>query len=485
MALSNEFKVGLFVLLAGGVLVFFTRWSIDGIRPAEKTYVLHLAVPSADGLYKQTSVKLAGVEIGAVGDVKVVKDRAILDLKIRSENELPIDTQAEIRSSGIIGDRYISIRLGADEPLLKDGDMIELHAEPPDFEKIEKQVQDITEDVSVITEVLRKMAENDGNREAIEATLQNASALSEELAQIAKQNHQDINAIVDSIRRLSLELEGFAKDTRGDVDEEMEKLKATTDTLNASMTDIESITGKIDGGEGTIGALVNDKTTVDLINETIGNANDVIEGFSGLHSEVYYIGRIYAGSKIPERYSDEFFYGNPLAGSGSNTVGIRLMPQEDFWYAFEFVDYPQGTVTYTEHFFPETGEHYTEWIREPNFRISFMMNKRWGHLGLRLGIKEGGGGVGATFWTLHDKLEIQADIFDFDVGSYPAMGARGLPNTRVLARYNPMEHVYVEAGAEQILLGARYGYFTGFVGAGFRFDDDDIKLLLATLPIGF
>jgi len=45
--------------------------------------------------------------------------------------------------------------------------------------------------------------------------------------------------------------------------------------------------------------------------------------------------------------------------------------------------------------------------------------------------------------------------------------------------------VYVEAGMEQIILGAKYGYATGFVGAGFSFNDDDIKLLFATLPLNF
>jgi len=34
-------------------------------------------------------------------------------------------------------------------------------------------------------------------------------------------------------------------------------------------------------------------------------------------------------------------------------------------------------------------------------------------------------------------------------------------------------------------LGAIHGYGTGFIGAGFYFNDDDIKLLFATLPLNF
>ena len=479
---TNEFKVGLFVLFAGVAGSVVTVWSIDGITPKDQTFTLHLAVPSADGLYRQSAVKLAGVDIGAIGNIAVAGEKAEIELKIRAGNELPVDSSAEIRSSGIIGDRYIAIGLGDDERLLKDGDRIQLTRPPPDLEEIEHQVQDITTDLREMTKQLRKYTDNDANREAIEATLQNVKALSEDLRMLAERNSKDIDAIVDSVGRLSKTLEGMATDTRGDVGEEMDKLKAATDSLQGTVDDMKSITGKIDGGEGTIGALVNDRTTVDLVNQTVGDADKVIRGFSGLRSEVYYNGRYYFGS-TPK--SDEFFYGNPLAGGGANIVGVRLMPQEDFWYSFEFVDYPQGTVTYTEHLIPDTGERYTEWERQPNYRMTFEINKRWHNLGLRLGVKEDGGGVGASYWLFDDKLELQGDVFDFDLGSYPAMSARGIPNARLLGRYSPNPHVYLEAGTEQPFLGIKYHYFTGFIGAGFSFNDDDIKLLLATLPLNF
>lgn len=482
MGWSNEFKVGVLVLFATGAAVYGTRWSIDGVRPSEQTYTLHLNVPSADGLWVQSGVKLAGVGIGAVSAIKVSGDHAELDLAIRSEHELPVDTVAELRSSGIIGDRYVAIVLGDDEGLLKQDDWLQLKTKPADYEKITQQVEGITDDVKAITAALRVVAENDQNRDDLEATLRNMEAISESLRMLTERNVHDIDAIVASVGRLSATLEGMAGDTRGDVDEEMEKLKSATDSLHKTVDDIRSVTQKIDAGEGTIGALVNDRETIDLVNETIGNANDVIEGYSGLKTEVYYNGRLYFGSQ-PE--DPQFFYGNPLAGGGANILGLRLMPQEDFWYNFEFVDYPQGTITYEERLDPNTGQVHTEWIREPNYRITFMMNKRWKHLGLRLGIKEDGGGIGATWWMLDDRLEFQGDIFDFDLGSYPAIDARGLPNARMLARYRPLPNLYAELGAEQPFLGARYSYYTGFFGFGFHFNDDDIKLLMATLPLNF
>jgi phospholipid/cholesterol/gamma-HCH transport system substrate-binding protein len=291
------------------------------------------------------------------------------------------------------------------------------------------------------------------------------------------------------VRRLTDNLARFSDDATADLDEEIESLQAATDTLNASLDDVRSITTKIDEGQGTIGALVNDRATIDAINDTVENANSVIESFSGLHAEVYYLGRLFVGTQPDD---PAFFYGNPVAPAddgglgyaGSNNLGIELRSQEDFGWIFEVNDYPQGSISATEHFYPESGVHYTEWERRLDYRLTFQMTKRWWDLGFRLGIKESGGGIGVTWFLLQDRLTLNADVFDFTFGPYPALESSGLPNLRAGARLGPLHHVWVETGGEQILLGARYGYATGYVGAGFHFSDDDIKLLFATLPLG-
>jgi hypothetical protein len=129
---------------------------------------------------------------------------------------------------------------------------------------------------------------------------------------------------------------------------------------------------------------------------------------------------------------------------------------------------------------------YREWRVTQNFRYSFLINKRWRNLGFRLGVKESSGGGGVSWYTANDRFQVHADAFDWTYGIYPAVSddqALGF-NTRLLLRYEPMKGMFVEAGTENIAPGLRYGYFTGFVGAGLHFTDNDIKLLLATLPIG-
>lgn len=487
--LTSEFKVGCFTIVVLAIIAFGYAYFIDGVRADEAFYRVSLRLPNAEGLYQGTPVKLAGVEVGDIEKVELDGNQAALTLRIRSQYELPVDSTAELNSSGLLGEYNIKIDLGDERALIPDGGRLQFGEEPGDLDVVFRQFELISEDIKVITAALRELAENKDNSDHIEATLANVDALSMELRLIAEQNRHEIKSIVDSIDRLTQNLEGIVDETGHDIDEEMDKVKHATDTLDRALADIESITTKIDEGQGTIGALVNDDQTIDALNDTIDNANQVIESFSGLRARVYYTGRYYFGSQPND---PAFFYGNPIAPnpdgglgfSGSNTIGIQLMPRKDFWWVFEINDYPQGRLNETEIYYPELGYAYTEFRREQNFRFTFQMEKRWRDFSFRLGVKESGGGVGATYYAFRDRLKLSMDVFDFAWGSYPALDASGIPNVRVAARWEPWQNVYFEGGAEQVLLGARYGYATGYVGAGFYFDDDDIKLLLATLPLG-
>lgn len=486
---TTELKVGLFTVGSLALLAFGYVFFSDGLRKDESAYRVSVIVPSADGLYAGTPVRIAGIDVGSIEQVAIDGNQARLTLGIRTDHPIPLDTVANLTSSGILGDRYVALDLGAAQEIVQDGGRIPLGREPGSIDDITRQVEDVSDDVKAITLVIREMVEDDRNVEHAEATLANIDALTMELRLIAEQNRQEIGMIVSAIGRITTNLEALSADAAVDVDEELDKLKVATDKLDSSLADVNSITGKIDAGEGTIGALVNDRQTIDALNDTIENTNQVVESFSGLHAEVYYLGRVYGGTQPDD---PAFFYGNPVAPSedgglgvaGSNTLGIELHPQEDFWWVFEINDYPQGTIQAEEHYFPEDNVAYTEWVRKLDYRFTFQMAKRWWNLGFRLGVKESGGGVGVTGYLLRDRLQLNADVFDFAFGSYPNLASSGLPNLRVGARWEPIDHLWLETGSEQVLLGAKYGYFTGYVGAGFHFTDDDIKLLFATLPLG-
>jgi phospholipid/cholesterol/gamma-HCH transport system substrate-binding protein len=480
---TTELKVGLFVLITLVLIIGSWMWSYDGVRADEESFTLRMSVASADGLYKGSPVRLAGVDVGSVESIGVAGDRAEVVIRIRAIYKLPADSEGELKAQGLLGDYYVRVYPGVADEYLDDGDLLKTRSDPGDIDQITRNLQKISDDISAITKVLREVVENRENTDHIEGTLANVDALTAELREIAEQNHGDIDAVIDSVRRLSESLEGYVDDIAADADDEFDKLKELTDNLNGAAEDLGSITGKIDRGEGTVGALINERETIDRLNDTVSDVQQVVRSFSGLRPEFYYVGRYYIGTQ--PRDTSTFYYGNPLAGSASNTVGIRLRAHEDFWYLFEINDYPQGVISEREVMRESTGTVEKRWTKDADYRFSFQLEKRWGKFSFRLGLREGGGGVGATAYAVKDKLQISLDVFDFYFGSYPAVQDSGIPNLRLGLRYEPVKNLFIEAGAEQIILGAKHGYFTGYLGVGFHFADDDLRWVLSSLPLNF
>jgi phospholipid/cholesterol/gamma-HCH transport system substrate-binding protein len=479
---TSEFKAGLLVLVALGIVVWSFFWSVDGVAPGEEAYTLTVEVPNAAGLYEGTSVKLAGVEVGSVSHIRIEDDRAELTLRIRSEYKLAEGTQAALKSSGLLGDQYVALYPGDMPGLLREGARIEARPPPGDLDTITRNLEAISDDIKSITGILRETVEREENVGHVEATLANLDAITEQVRLAVEANRSDVDAIIDSVRRLTRSLEGYTHDIAGDVDDEMARLKDLTGDLDETAENLASITGKVDAGQGTIGALINDDETITSINETVGDVRRGVRSLLQAQPEFYYIGRYYMGTQ-PDDLA-KFPTGNELAWNASNTIGIRLRPHEDFWYLFELVDHPQGTLQQREVYREDTGTYEVRWIRTRGYKISFQVEKRWGPASFRLGLREGGGGVGLTFYAAKDKLQFSADLFSFMFGSYPAVSESGVPNLRAFVRYAPWKNVFFEAGAEQIVLGAKNGFFTGYVGVGFTFADPNLRGVLLTAPLG-
>ena len=145
--ISNEFKVGLFVIVVIAALVGAYFWTKDGLFKGPGPYALNLRAPRADGLSEGTAVKLAGVKIGSVGDINVDGGAAAIELVIDDRYQFPIDSTAELKATGLLGDYFVMIDLGEDEAAtLADGDAIQYGAAPGDIDNITRQVELISED---------------------------------------------------------------------------------------------------------------------------------------------------------------------------------------------------------------------------------------------------------------------------------------------------------------------------------------------------
>jgi len=133
-----EFLVGIFVLLGLVAVLYLTIKLGSGAMVGGQTYQIEARFANSGGINRGASVLVAGVSIGRVDGIYLdPKDfSAIASLRIRSDIPLPTDTMASIKTTGLIGDKYIALAPGADETNLEPGDRIVMTESAVDLESL-------------------------------------------------------------------------------------------------------------------------------------------------------------------------------------------------------------------------------------------------------------------------------------------------------------------------------------------------------------
>ena len=125
-----EIAVGLFVAAGIGALVMLAmKVSNLGAFSDTEGYIVNARFENIGGLKVRSPVRLGGVRVGRVNAINYDQDRyeAVVEMTIADGyDRLPIDTAANIFTSGLLGEQYIGLEPGAEEEYLGSGDVIEL-----------------------------------------------------------------------------------------------------------------------------------------------------------------------------------------------------------------------------------------------------------------------------------------------------------------------------------------------------------------------
>jgi phospholipid/cholesterol/gamma-HCH transport system substrate-binding protein len=121
---TRHILVGALVFIALACLFAFSAGS-DGGHLGSYRVIAHFT--TAEGVYLDSPVRLAGVQIGRVStmDYDSNRQQAIVTMEIAPEVELPLDSIAIITSEGMIGGRFIRIEPGGELDMLRDGERLD------------------------------------------------------------------------------------------------------------------------------------------------------------------------------------------------------------------------------------------------------------------------------------------------------------------------------------------------------------------------
>lgn len=481
-------RIGLFMLMGLVILgVFIIK--IEDIPVGERGERLTVTArfPSVAGLDRKAAVRIAGVRIGKVEEIRLEGAEAVLTLSLEPQVRLHEGAVALVTSLGMLGDKYIEILpgdLGA--PLLPPGAEI-AGGMTPSFDDVMQVAADIGGDVKEVTEALRGSIGGPGGEEAIGEIVANIRELTASLKVLIAENQANVNRttanfadfsatlrdelprIADKMNLLADQLNGVVGENRDDLQASMGNIRELTERLQVSADNLNQITGKIAAGEGSIGKLVNDETTVDNLNQTL----DSIEGGVATLNET--LGRY-------RRYQlDAVLRGEALAETSESRLafGFDLWTTDKRFFRIEGVDMPYGrTRTTTESVtitFPDgSQESYVETTEKTEDKLG--INAQIGYrmfpqTVVRAGLIESTGGIGVDhsikLWDRPMTLIFEA--WDF------ARPDDESAHLRFEGRYFLTRHVFLSAGWDDPLVSERSSVL---FGGGITWSDEDIKYSL-------
>lgn len=246
---QNLIRSGIFVLL-GFAAIAFSIVSLGGDRWFfSKKTTIFVDFAEAQGLASGSVVSLSGLTIGNVTELELLPDGRMVRVGLKVEDryleKLTSEATAELRTQGALGDKYVMIipRPGSGQNL-KPGSVLQTQTAKDIFGVISERGQEADKVFEIIKEVhILTKSLNDQNR--IETMIRNFQEASNEMKVTAKETR----LLVSELR------------------------KESGPKLADSVTKLDRILTKIDSGEGTLGALINDSSVHDSLKSVLGGSD--------------------------------------------------------------------------------------------------------------------------------------------------------------------------------------------------------------------
>lgn len=472
------------MVVLGIIAILAVKNYIDAGVSAREGYRVYALFEDAQGLVPQSRVVVAGIGIGTIEDIRLQGNRARVDMRIRSDVPLYEDATVSMRTASLLGERILVIAPGTrGRTQIPDGGRIRLARESVDTQDVLETVNEIAHSVRAVTTQLERSFGTDEAGEQLRSILRNLTAAVERVNQIIQVNADVITRTLNNIEGMTADaaprlrdilvnvqtVTGDAADIlregrpdlqRGiaEVDDTISSIHSAADQLDAALADVRQVTGRTARGEGTIGRLTSDDALIDELEGVAEGLNDVVGG----------IGRLRTIIELRSEY-------NFLANSFKTYFSLRLQPREGRYFLVQVVDDPRGAERLTQTTVIRSpappGEpavyQETRIRRSRDLRFSFMLAKRVSFATFRFGIMESSGGLGVDMNFFDDRLELNTDVFQIGVETFPRLRQR--------VAYEVVRRFWVVAGVDDALNRDNVDFF---LGLQLRFDDDDLKGIL-------
>jgi phospholipid/cholesterol/gamma-HCH transport system substrate-binding protein len=470
---KTEIKVGIFVLLTVIGLVYLSiRINSKGFSlKGQKT--IYVNFESASGLLLRTPVEYAGIRVGYVEAIDLEGTKARVTIKVDPKIPVYEDSEVGLHNRGILGEKILAIKHGGNKPEIPDGGSI-------DAQVTGGGIDDAFRNFNEIAQAVKDLIKGGDGKPSLRDIISNVTEVSEDLRSLVRSNRQELNDIVKNVhgvtkmlnegdlkeiivnlKETSTNIKAFVNSADPQLREAVSNFKGVMTKIDDTVSTLNRVVAKVDRGEGTLGKLLNDETTITKVNETLDGVNDFVGRVRRLEVSVGFRGEYLSSAQASQ-----------------STASFKLQPSEDKYFLFEFTNGPladsQRKTTITDYSeTPGTSKIITEKIRKDSFSFSFIFAKRFYDLTLKAGLFRSSGGFGAEYHLFRDRLSFGADLFD--------LSREENPHLRLYMMAHLFKIFHIGGGVDDVIQqNGRRNYFGS---VGLLLTDSDLKSLVSLAPI--
>lgn len=271
---STEIKVGIGVIVAVIVLVAGVMW-LGEFRFSRKYQPYVVYFEEVGGLGEGDPVTVSGLEMGKVEMITLEDRRIRADLLIDEEAVLMDDLSVEIRSIGLMGEKYIYIRPGKSGNILPPGSLID-GTYKADLPEIVAEMGDMMDDMKAASQSLRRLVSGMEEESTLGESLAKLNEVSDEVLAVLRENRQDIRGAVKGLKSASDGLGEVVGENKEDIKASIERFSRASARLDSLTISLRGVAKSIDEGEGTLGMLIKEKKLHEQMEATLESLNDLI-----------------------------------------------------------------------------------------------------------------------------------------------------------------------------------------------------------------
>lgn len=258
-------KLGLFVFLGTVLLVI----AIFSIGSKDSLFSSNISIKAyfdnVEGLRTGAAVRLNGLSVGSVSNVRLMEmNRYRVEVTMRINKDIRqfirLDSEAAIETEGIIGSKIVIITPGSKENAIIDDGGVIMSQTTVNMTQIITETQDMMSYMKDLTKEFSEILTNINKGEGTIGKLVYDDALYNETVTIVQSADTSLNIMVERLEKMSSFIIGLGT-----------SVEDIVQSVDSAAIDLRSLIGRIEAGEGALGALIADESVYDSIKTIVSN----------------------------------------------------------------------------------------------------------------------------------------------------------------------------------------------------------------------